>query len=485
MTTAPRIDSGGLRGYFAANRTLQTYPTGWYRRWMLLLTVFATIVARYEFGLSSMLPLWLPSLHFTIKQFSWFLTCAVFLSGFAAMAGGPLADRHGRVIVIDACLAAIVVLTFANLLMTGFWSFVVVRASMCLVAGSMLGALGGLTRDMSPRVGRGAAFGLLTVGAVCCQWLWVFIPGRTLSIFPTWQGQMTIMGLLAVALYIPVLLWLKDLSPELRLAVIQSESAGEAYESGDLPQEAPATAMAAFGQILGCWQIWLMVVGVVAFITVAITFETFGPLMFEQAFGYNHAVADRLSEKFWLLNGFMLVPAGFFSDRLGVRKPISIVLGCVTLAILVWWTRHFYPPLSANALGWIVLMLGGLVAAAFIPWTALYSEYLEDLSPALQATGWSFLQLIYRTWIAFVAPLLTWWIRRIAISEAAARHLAKADMRAWNIGWGSWMDFVVWSTVLFVISLFALRGFWKPATIAQEAGQSAATGAPVGRPGTS
>jgi len=125
----------------------------------------------------------------------------------------------------------------------------------------MLGALGGLTRDMSPRVGRGAAFGLLTVGAVCCQWLWVFIPGRTLSIFPTWQGQMTIMGLLAVALYIPVLLWLKDLSPELRLAVIQRESAGEAHESGDLPQEAPATAMAAFGQILGCWQIWLMVVG--------------------------------------------------------------------------------------------------------------------------------------------------------------------------------------------------------------------------------
>ena len=110
---------------------------------------------------------------------------------------------------------------------------------------------------------------------------------------------------------------------------------------------------------------------------------------------------------------------------------------------------------------------------------------IEDLSPALQATGWSFLQLIYRSWVAFVAPLLTWWIRRIAISEAAARHLAKADMRAWNIGWGSWMDFVVWGKVLFVISLFALRVFWKPATIAQEAGQSAATGAAVSRPGTS
>ncbi|MBV8361795.1 MAG: hypothetical protein JO189_28255, partial [Deltaproteobacteria bacterium] len=135
MATAPQIESGGLRGYFATHRTLDTYPTGWYRWWMLLLTVFATIVSFYEFGLSSMLPLWMPSLHFTLDEFGWFLVGAVFLSGFSAMAGGPLADRHGRVVVIDVCLAIIILLTFANLLMTSFWSFVIVRGSMNLVAG--------------------------------------------------------------------------------------------------------------------------------------------------------------------------------------------------------------------------------------------------------------------------------------------------------------------------------------------------------------
>jgi MFS family permease len=129
-------------------------------RWMLLLAVFATIVAFYEFGLSSMLPLWMPSLHFTLRQFSWFLTCAVFLSGFSAMAGGPLADRHGRVMVIDVCLPIIILLTFANLLMTGFWSFVLVRGAMNLTAALMWGAVGGLIRDMSPRVSRAAALTL-------------------------------------------------------------------------------------------------------------------------------------------------------------------------------------------------------------------------------------------------------------------------------------------------------------------------------------
>jgi MFS family permease len=481
MATAPQIASGGLKRYFEVHRTLETYPTGWHRWWMLLLTVFATIVSFYEFGLSSMLPLWMPSLHFTIGDFSWFLTGAVFLSGFSAMIGGPLADRHGRVVVIDICLTVMLLLTFANLLMTGFWSFVVVRGAMNLTAGLVWGALGGLTRDMSPRVSRAAAFGLLTVGAVVCQWLWVFVPGLTLHSFPTWQSQMVIMGILAVILYIPVVLWLKDLSPKLRLMVLDAESTGEAFEAGDLPQEEPGTAMAAFRQLLSKWEVWLMVVGVVAFLTVAITIQTFGPTMFEQAFGYDHATADRLASYFWLLNGIMLVPSGIFSDWLGVRKPVSIVLTLVTLAVLVWWTSHFYPPLSASALTWVTLILGGTGAAAFIPWTALYSEYVEDISPALQATGWSFFQLIYRTWVAFSAPILAAVTAHYAISEALARHLAKPDQHAWSIGWAVWMDVIIVGTVLFVISLFALRGFWKPATSSQTAGQGAPARAAAGR----
>jgi OPA family glycerol-3-phosphate transporter-like MFS transporter len=421
-----------------------------------------------------MLPLWTSSLHFTYEQFSWFFTGAVFLSGFSAMAGGPLADRHGRVIVIDGCLAIIILLTFANLLMTGFWSFVIVRGLMNFTAGLMWGALGGLTRDMSPRVSRGAAFGLLTVGAVGCQWLWNFEPGLTLRIFPSWQAQMVIMGVLAVILYVPVLLWLKDLSPKLRAMVVDSESAGEAFESGDLPHEAPGSAMAAFSQLLSEWRVWLMVVGVVAFITVAITIQTFGPIMFENAFGYDHATADKLTANFWLLNLIMLVPAGMFSDWLAVRKPISIVLACVTLGTLVWWTRNFYPPLSPSNLSWVTFLLGGVAAAAFIPWCALYSEYVEDLSPSLQATGWSFFQLIYRTWVAFSAPILIAVTSRIAISQAMSRHLAKPDAQAWSIGWEAWMIVIIAGTVLFVISLFALPGFWKPATSSQSTGHGAA-----------
>ncbi|MEA2678459.1 MAG: hypothetical protein QOK03_181, partial [Candidatus Binataceae bacterium] len=286
MANAPQVQSGGIKAYFAEHRTLDVYPTGFRRWWMLLLTVMATIISFYEFGFSALLPLWLPSLHFTLEQFGWFLTAAVFLSAFSAMYGGPLADRHGRVVVIDACLAVMILLTFCNLLMTGFWSFVIIRGLMNMVAGLSWGALGGLTRDMSPRVSRGAAFGLLTLGAVACLWLWNEVPALTLPIFHTWQSQIVIMGLVASGLFIPVFFCLKDLSPKLRATVMDSEAEGAAFESGEPASVAPGGAMDAFRQLLSHWESWVLVFGAVAFLTAALTIQNFGPVMFTQAYHY-------------------------------------------------------------------------------------------------------------------------------------------------------------------------------------------------------
>jgi len=443
MATALKTQPGGLKGYFAAHRTLDVYPAGVYRWWMLILAVMATIVLFFEFGFSALLPLWLPALHFTPGQFGWFLSAVVFLSGISAMFGGPLADRHGRVVVIDSCLVVMILLTFCNLLMTNFWSFVVIRGSMNLVAGLAWGALGGLTRDMSPRAGRGTAFGLLTLGAVACLWLWNEIPALTLPIFHTWQSQIVIMGVIAVALFIPVLLFLKDLSPNLRLMVVDSEITGAAYESGEIPPEVAGSAIDGFKQLLGKWESWVLVVGVVAFLTTAITIQTFGPLMFTQAYHYTEGEAAAATAKFWLINLIMLVPAGMFSDWLRVRKPITIVLSLGALALLFWWVKNFFPPLSVGETGVITLILGGVSAAAYIPWSAYYSEYLEDLSPALQATGWSFFQMVYRTWVAFSGPLLLW---------VASRY-----------GWQTWMWTTVFGTILFILSNLVVRGHWRPA----------------------
>jgi hypothetical protein len=205
--------------------------------------------------------------------------------------------------------------------------------------------------------------------------------------------------------------------------------------------------------------------------------------MFEQAFGYDHATSDKAAANFWLLNLIMLVPAGLFSDWLRVRKPVTMALTVVMFGMVVWWLRNFYPPLSPGGVGMITLLLGGMTAAAFIPWCALYSEYVEDLSPALQATGWSFFQMIYRTWVAFSAPLLTGLTAFIAKREAVALHLPGPDAHAWSIGWATWMEVMVAGMILFEVSLLVVRGYWKPATASAPAtgGHGAAAHAAGGR----
>jgi len=460
MATAPVAQQGGLKGYIATHRTLETYPVGAHRWGMLLLTVLATIVSFYEFQFAPLLPLWIPTLHFSLEDFSLFLLFAVLLSGASAMIGGPLADRHGRIIVIDVCLAVIIVLTFLNLVMVNLWTFVIIRGAMNLVAGLMWGALGGLTRDMSPRVSRGAAFGLLTVGAVGCIFLWNFISGLTLPIFGTWQSQIWIMGILAILMYIPVLLWLKDLHPNLRLTIVESESTAAASSTEHIRKETmevPASGGAAFRELLSRWEVWVLVVGCVGFLTLPITSQTFFPVMFTRAFHYSPAEAAKMASYFWLLNLFMLVPAGLLSDWLRIRKPLVLIGTVASLAVLVWWIGTFSNPLQHFELAAVMFVLGGLVAFAFIPWCAQYSELLEDISPALQASGWSFFQLIYRGWIAISGPILAY----------VTGHY----------GWASWMWVAAAGMILFIPAMLAVRGGWLPAKAGQATGEQAATSA--------
>ena len=94
MATVAVSELGGLKGYLATHRTLETYPVGAHRWAMLMLTVLATIISFYEFQFAPLLPLWIPTLHFSLENFTVFLLFAVLLSGGSAMIGGPLADRH-------------------------------------------------------------------------------------------------------------------------------------------------------------------------------------------------------------------------------------------------------------------------------------------------------------------------------------------------------------------------------------------------------
>src|SRR5580658_956501 len=137
---------GNRMSTFQEKRTLHEYPLGAHRWTLLLLTVLAVILASYEFQLAPVLPYLLPFLHLSKLGYGYFVSAALLVSAFSAFIGGPLADRYGRVLIIDVCLAIVTVMVFANLFVVGIKSFLFVRFTMGIVAGLMAGAGAALVR---------------------------------------------------------------------------------------------------------------------------------------------------------------------------------------------------------------------------------------------------------------------------------------------------------------------------------------------------
>ncbi len=424
---------------FAQARVLNEYPRGAHRWALLLLTVLATVLASYEFQLAPLLPLLLPDIHLSMMGYGEFITFAVAISAISAFFGGPLADRYGRVVIIDACLAAVTVLVFLNLFIYDVKSFVIVRTLMSVVGGLMAGAGAALVRDMSPRLSRALAFGLFTIGPVGANFLANFLAGLTLPIYHTWQSQIWITGFLAIAMYIPILLFLKDLSPELRLQIFKSDIAAMQAEGRRRPTagEIPSGTRDAFGKLLRHFEVWLLVFGVVANLTLYFTIQPFGPLMFTQAFHYAPAEAASLNAYFWLANMVVLILTGIVSDRLQLRKPIAIIGTILALVLLAWWIPSFGHKLPHSEMALVASMLGCFLAIGYVPWAAQFSETLEDVSPALQATGWAFFGLIARGWVAISAPLTL---------AVAVRH-----------GWATWVEVSMAGMLIYVAAMFFTR----------------------------
>jgi OPA family glycerol-3-phosphate transporter-like MFS transporter len=438
-------------------RELTTYPSGAYRWALLCLTVLATVLAAFSLQLAPILPLLLPYLGFGHVAYGYFVTFSLLVSAAGAYFGGPLADRYGRVGLLLSCTGAQIVLLFLNVLITNIPVFIAVRTAMSIVSGLMAGAGAALVRDMSPRLNRGLAFGLFTVGQVGSALLVNVIAVLTLPMFGTWQSQIWIMGALASALYVPILMWLRDLSPELRHQIIASEIAA-LDAAGRLPKasELPASNRAAFAALLRHPHILLMVVGVNAGLTLIFTMTAFGPLMFTEAFGYTPAEAAEMNAYFWLANGACLVLAGWVSDRLQVRRALAIGGGVIALAVMALWLAGFSNGLDRATMAAIATALGCFYAFSYVPWAAQFSETLEDISPALQATGWALFTVVLRAWVAILAPLSLW----VAV----------------NWGWGAWIQVAFGGMVLYVASLATVRVHVSPAP-ARAAGGSGGGGA--------
>ena len=221
--------------------------------------------------------------------------------------------------------------------------------------------------------------------------------------------------------------------------------------------ELPASSREAFASLLKHPEVWLLVLGISANLTLYFAIQTFGPLMFTEAYGYSPAVAAGMNANFWFANLAVLIIVGWISDRLESRKPIAIIGGVLSATLMALWIPTFGHHLAPRTVATIATLMGCFLAIGYVPWAAQFSETLEDVSPALQATGWAFFGLVARVWVAVSAPLSLF---------VAVRH-----------GWGAWIEVALAGMILYVIAMILSRGRFAAARAAEAGAVRAATSA--------
>lgn len=439
-----------MRPFYA--RELTRYPVGTRRMRYLLMAVLASLILNFEGQIAPVVPLLLEDLDMTLATYGLIGAAAVTVGGVSAAIGGRYADRYGRVVFLVPALFLTALCDFATVLVQTPAQLLVVRCLLLLVEGAAITTTAGLVRDFSPRLGRATAFGFWTWGPVGASFLAAGIAAVTLPILGDWRSQFVIIGIIALACSVLITCFIADLAPQLRDRAILSESdMGRPAEPPAAAQPAtagtaPQTAAAPPGRRLRSSRVfWAHVVGMTLWLVWYWTMQIFGPTILVQAFGLSDSQAAVVIAGTWALNLLALVAAGWLSDRLQTRKPIMLagalggLVGITYLIVLV--------DAGQAGVGQLVVvnaLLGAVMAAAYAPWMALFSEDVEDLRPDLQATAWGAYGLAVRLMIVVVL-------------------LIAPTVAAGGTGWARWLVVALICNALFVPAILLFGGGWRPA----------------------
>lgn len=374
------------------HRELSVYPTTSRRIWYLALAVAATFVLYYEaYVLPSVAPLVLPFFGLGFSQYV-FLNVLLGALGAVSSLLGSFADRIGRANLVVYGVLLNSLLVFVLTLTSSTWSFLLVLWIGGFIEGIILVATPALVRDFSPRLGRATAMAFWTIGPVGGSLLATTVASQTLSLFGTWQSQYLIAGTVGLMIALLCFFGLSDLSARLRSQIIVSLQEKALLEARARGIDLDASLRNPWRQMLRP-RIILSALGISVFLLTYYAFVGYGPILFTNIFHYPLAEANGLLGVYWIVDIVASIIGGIVSDRLEVRKPLMVVATVATVIVGIVFISRIGQPTSPVLMG-ILLGLSALTGpVAYVAWMAAFTETLEEVNPALVATGiaiWGF-----------------------------------------------------------------------------------------------
>lgn len=429
---------GGLR-----YRTLEHYPTNARRILYLALAVIATITLYYEsYTLASVAPLVQAQFKLSLANYVYALVLGNILGAVSAIIGS-FSDRVGRGNLIVYGLLITGICTLALSLAGALPAFLILYWVLGFIEGIILTVTPALVRDFSPRLGRAAAMGFWTVGPVGGSVLATFVANQTLPVYHTWQSQYVISGVVGLVVFLICLVGLRELSPGLRDQIMHSLQEKTLVESRARGIDVEAAVRHPWRQMLRM-PIIVSSLGISLFLLIYFAAVGFFVIYLSTIFKFSVAQANGMVSIFWMVNVISAILIGFVSDAAMVRKPF-MVLGSVALIVvtLLFIGRIGQPP-DATVMTILLVLIGICLSVAYVPWMAAYTETVEDINPALVATGLAVWGFILR-WVVVISTLAL----PIVVGNGS--------------GWGTWWWVCIAGQVVFLPTIFATSGLWNPA----------------------
>jgi MFS family permease len=447
------------------HRYLEHYPSNGRRIWYLALAVIATIMLYYEsYILPSVSTLIITTFKMSLAQYVLILLASNLL-GAAATLLGSLSDRVGRSNLIVYGLLITGIGTLLVSLTQNFALFLLVIFVIGFVEGVILIATPALVRDFSPRFGRAMAMGFWTVGPVGGSFLATTIASQTLPVYGSWESQYVIGGIIGMVIFVLCFLFLRELSPGLRDQVMNTVQEKEEVESRAFSIDVESVLQHPWRQMLKP-RLLISSFGISVFLLMYYAAVGYFPLYLNAIFKFTLAQANGLVSIYWAVNVIAAILFGYFSDRLHTRKLFMFLGGVTTIIVTILFISRIGVPTSGPLMAVFLSLFGVSLAVGYVTWLALFTENLEEINPALIATG-----------LAVQGAIL-----RLVVVLSIAGFVVVVVNPFNGAQWGTWWWVCAVGAAVFLPTIFTLSGSWRPisaSAAAQERSPNLETTEPI------
>jgi len=223
---------------------------------------------------------------------------------------------------------------------------------------------------------------------------------HTLAHLRPWQDQFIISGIACLCVVAIALLFLRELSPELRDQLIVSEHERALVEARAMGIDVESATAHPLRSMIK-WDLVAASAGISVFLL--FYYASVSVLTIYWVVIFNRSTPQANGINVWysaFLSGGLVI-AGFVSDRLRVRKPFMLLgtlAAMVMLGLLIAQTDRPRTGYYGNVL--VIVLLAVSIALAYAPWMASYTEQVESHNPALTATGLAIWGWVLRVTVA-------------------------------------------------------------------------------------